>query len=238
MLFIVSEVELIEAGGDGPPRFVASRRADRRQVRALLAVRAGGVRASRTRRALRPLRRGALPGPSHRDHGARSAARSVPAIRVAARRARRRRSISSTKALVVRRARRCTRACRSIPGLLDLTHVRNTGAAFGFLNAVDFPFKTVVIAVVALAALVGVALYARSCRATHWLAAARAGADHRRRRRQPDRPRCGRATSSISSTSTGATGTSGRSTSPTAAITVGVALMILDMLRRHAGAAD
>jgi signal peptidase II len=47
-----------------------------------------------------------------------------------------------------------------VPGLLDFTHVRNTGAAFGFLNAVDFPFKTVVIAVVATAALIGVALYA------------------------------------------------------------------------------
>ena len=30
-----------------------------------------------------------------------------------------------------------------IPGLLDLTHVLNTGAAFGFLNGADFPFKTV-----------------------------------------------------------------------------------------------
>jgi signal peptidase II len=49
-----------------------------------------------------------------------------------------------------------------IPGLLDLTHVRNTGAAFGFLNAVDFPFKTVVIALIATAALVGVGMYAAS----------------------------------------------------------------------------
>jgi signal peptidase II len=47
-----------------------------------------------------------------------------------------------------------------IPGLVDLTHVRNTGAAFGILNAVDFPFKTVVIAVVAAAALIGVGFYA------------------------------------------------------------------------------
>jgi signal peptidase II len=47
-----------------------------------------------------------------------------------------------------------------IPGFMDFTHVRNTGAAFGFLNAVDFPFKTIVIAVVATAALVGVGLYA------------------------------------------------------------------------------
>jgi len=46
-----------------------------------------------------------------------------------------------------------------IPNLLDITHVRNTGAAFGFLNGVDFPGKTLVIAVVAIVALVGVALY-------------------------------------------------------------------------------
>src|SRR5207248_8431530 len=49
-----------------------------------------------------------------------------------------------------------------VPGLLDFTHVRNTGAAFGILNAVDFPFKTVVIAVIATAALIGVGLYAAS----------------------------------------------------------------------------
>ena len=49
-----------------------------------------------------------------------------------------------------------------VPGFLDITHVRNTGAAFGILNAVDFPFKTVVIAVVATAALIGVGLYAAS----------------------------------------------------------------------------
>jgi len=47
-----------------------------------------------------------------------------------------------------------------VPGLMDFTHVRNTGAAFGILNAVDFPFKTVVIAVVAAAALIAVGLYA------------------------------------------------------------------------------
>lgn len=47
-----------------------------------------------------------------------------------------------------------------VPGLLDFTHVRNTGAAFGLLNAVDFPFKTVVIATIATVALLGVALYA------------------------------------------------------------------------------
>src|SRR5262245_21377373 len=49
-----------------------------------------------------------------------------------------------------------------VPGFMDLTHVRNTGAAFGILNAADFPFKTVVIAVIATAALVGVGVYAAS----------------------------------------------------------------------------
>jgi signal peptidase II len=49
-----------------------------------------------------------------------------------------------------------------VPGLVDFTHVRNTGAAFGFLNFVDFPFKTLALAIVATAALVGVGLYALS----------------------------------------------------------------------------
>ena len=47
-----------------------------------------------------------------------------------------------------------------IPGLLNLVHVRNTGAAFGFLNGVDFPYKPAVVALVAAAALTGIALYA------------------------------------------------------------------------------
>jgi len=49
-----------------------------------------------------------------------------------------------------------------LPGWLSLTRVHNTGAAFGFLNAVDFPFKPVVISIVALGALAGVAWYAAS----------------------------------------------------------------------------
>jgi len=47
-----------------------------------------------------------------------------------------------------------------IPDLLNIVHVRNTGAAFGFLNAVDFPYKAAVVALVATAALMGIALYA------------------------------------------------------------------------------
>jgi signal peptidase II len=45
---------------------------------------------------------------------------------------------------------------------MDFTHVLNSGAAFGILNGADFPFKTAVIAVVATAALIGVGVYAYS----------------------------------------------------------------------------
>jgi signal peptidase II len=48
-----------------------------------------------------------------------------------------------------------------IPNLLDFTHVQNTGAAFGVLNAADFPFKSMVMIVVAALALVAISLYAR-----------------------------------------------------------------------------
>ncbi len=47
-----------------------------------------------------------------------------------------------------------------IPGLFDITHVQNSGAAFGILNAADFPYKAAVIAVVATAALVSIAVFA------------------------------------------------------------------------------
>jgi signal peptidase II len=49
-----------------------------------------------------------------------------------------------------------------IPGFMNITHVLNTGAAFGILNTSEFPFKTVVIAVIATAALIGVGMYAAS----------------------------------------------------------------------------
>jgi signal peptidase II len=49
-----------------------------------------------------------------------------------------------------------------IPGLMDFTHVRNTGAAFGILNASNFPFKTVLIGLIAVGALIGVGMYAAS----------------------------------------------------------------------------
>jgi signal peptidase II len=49
-----------------------------------------------------------------------------------------------------------------IPGVFDLTRVHNTGAAYGFMDAVDFPYKAAVFAIVATAALVGLVLYSAS----------------------------------------------------------------------------
>ena len=57
-----------------------------------------------------------------------------------------------------------------VPGLLDFTHVQNTGAAFGLLNAVDFPFKSTLIALVAAAALAGIAIYAARLSPNQWVA--------------------------------------------------------------------
>jgi signal peptidase II len=47
-----------------------------------------------------------------------------------------------------------------IDGLLDLTHVQNTGAAFGLLNTADFPYKPVVMIGIAALALLAIAAYA------------------------------------------------------------------------------
>jgi len=74
---------------------------------------------------------------------------------------------------IIRRTLPLHESVAVIPGVVDFTHIRNTGAAFGFLNGVDFPFKTVVIAIVATAALVGVAWYAAGL--AHHQMLARAG---------------------------------------------------------------
>jgi len=63
-----------------------------------------------------------------------------------------------TKALV-REALPLHTSVTVIPGLIDFTHVRNTGAAFGILNAADFRYKSAVIVLIAISALVGVGLY-------------------------------------------------------------------------------
>ncbi len=47
-----------------------------------------------------------------------------------------------------------------VPDLLDFVHVRNTGAAFGLLNAVDLPFKPLLMTAIAAAALVAIGIFA------------------------------------------------------------------------------
>ena len=47
-----------------------------------------------------------------------------------------------------------------VEGFFDLTHVRNTGMAFGLLNTLDIPFKAGLMTAVALAALVALGVYA------------------------------------------------------------------------------
>jgi signal peptidase II len=49
-----------------------------------------------------------------------------------------------------------------ITGFFSLTRVHNTGMAYGLMNGIDFPFKTAVIALVQTAALVGFVVYAAS----------------------------------------------------------------------------
>ncbi len=75
----------------------------------------------------------------------------------------------ATKA-VVRQRFELHESVMVIPGFFDLTRVHNTGAAFGMLNAADFPFKSGVLVLVATAALAGVALYAAMLPPAQWLA--------------------------------------------------------------------
>ncbi len=73
-----------------------------------------------------------------------------------------------------------------IPGFFNLTRVHNTGAAFGMLNSVDFPYKTAALSVVAAGALTGLAIFAASLPAGQWLSRLGIALIHRRRRREPD----------------------------------------------------
>ena len=56
-----------------------------------------------------------------------------------------------------------------VPGFFNLTRVHNTGAAFGMLNSMDFPFKTAALAIIAAAALTGLAFFASTLPAVQWL---------------------------------------------------------------------
>jgi signal peptidase II len=57
-----------------------------------------------------------------------------------------------------------------IPGLVDLVHVHNAGVAFGLLNDVAHPMRSVVTTTLAIVALAGIAYYARHIRREEHLA--------------------------------------------------------------------
>jgi signal peptidase II len=71
---------------------------------------------------------------------------------------------------IIRREIELNQSVTVIPGFFDLTRVHNTGTAFGFMNATDFPFKTVILACVAIGALAALAMYAATLPANQWLA--------------------------------------------------------------------
>ena len=66
-----------------------------------------------------------------------------------------------TKAMV-RQALALHESIPILPDYLALTRVHNTGAAFGMFNSMDFPGKSIVLTLVATMALGGVAWYAAS----------------------------------------------------------------------------
>ena len=64
----------------------------------------------------------------------------------------------ATKALVVR-SLALHAYVPVVDGLLSLSHVRNRGAAFGFLSDWDVPYQAVLLALLSLGALLAIALY-------------------------------------------------------------------------------
>ncbi len=75
----------------------------------------------------------------------------------------------ATKLLVLQRVQ-LHETIPVIPGLLNITYVRNTGAAFGMLNAHDFAYKPLIVASLAVAALLGILWYARTFAGESWAA--------------------------------------------------------------------
>ena len=72
--------------------------------------------------------------------------------------------------LVIRRDFELYDSTAVIPNLFSLTRIHNTGAAFGLLDGVDLPFKTALLAVVSVAALAGLVMFAVSLPEIHRLA--------------------------------------------------------------------
>ena len=72
--------------------------------------------------------------------------------------------------VVVRATLELHESVEVIPNVFSLTRVHNYGAAFGLMNAVDFPFKTVLLVLVAALALTALAWYGASLPAEQRLA--------------------------------------------------------------------
>lgn len=72
--------------------------------------------------------------------------------------------------LAIRQRLELFESVQVIPNLISLTRIHNTGAAFGLLNTVDLPFKTVLLALVSAGALVGLSMFAATLPAAHRLA--------------------------------------------------------------------
>ncbi|HZI78508.1 MAG TPA: signal peptidase II [Vicinamibacterales bacterium] len=72
--------------------------------------------------------------------------------------------------LLVRRQFELYDTATVIPNLFSLTRIHNTGAAFGLLDNVDLPFKTGLLALVSVAALVGLVMFAVTLPEIHRLA--------------------------------------------------------------------
>jgi signal peptidase II len=68
-------------------------------------------------------------------------------------------ALDQTTKQVVRRMLPLHETVNVIPGFLDLTHVQNSGAAFGLLNAAEFPYKPAIMIGIAAIALVAIAAY-------------------------------------------------------------------------------
>ncbi len=68
-------------------------------------------------------------------------------------------ALDQTTKQVIRRILPLHETINIIPGFLDLTHVQNSGAAFGLLNAAEFPYKPAIMIGIAALALMAIAAY-------------------------------------------------------------------------------
>ena len=72
--------------------------------------------------------------------------------------------------LLIRRALELYDSITVIPSLFSLTRIHNTGAAFGLLDGADLPFQTVLLALISILALGGLMMFAASLPEVHRVA--------------------------------------------------------------------